>query len=168
MLGVVVSGECVYNFFTAHTYIPQAGIPIMLVSEFFNLFCASIYVIISFLLISNIIIPSPFLFLLYREIKSSSQILSKMCVSSFQNTWIRSKMPGLSDDLLLCLHCQAGRTWRVPMCMIRPPKMTILFSPYITCQPVPASPTLYSQLTILHTCPGRNFLCYQNISTVIA
>ena len=49
----------------------------MLVLEFFNLFCASIYVIISFLLISDVIIPSPFLFLLYREIKSSSQILSK-------------------------------------------------------------------------------------------
>ena len=66
-----------FKFFTAHTHIPQAGIPVMLVLEFFNLFCASIYVIISFLLISDVIIPSPFLFLLYREIKSSSQILSK-------------------------------------------------------------------------------------------
>ena len=133
-----------FAFFTAHTHIPQAGIPVMLVSEFFNLFCASVYVIISFLLISNIIIPSPFLFLLYREIKSSSQILSKTCVLSFQNTWIISKMPGLSDDLLLYLHCPAGRTWRVPMCMIRSPAMAVLFSLYIIiCQPVPASSTLY-------------------------
>ena len=129
----------------------------MLVSELFNLFCASVYVIISFLLISNIIIPSPFLFLLYKEIKSSSQILSKTCVSSFQNIWIISKMPSLSDDLLLCLHCPAGRTWRVRMCMIRSPEMAVLFSLYIIiCQSVPASPTLYLQPTVLHTCPGRS------------
>ena len=52
-----ITGRFFFFFFLHLIHTVQLGAPAMLGSEIFSLFCASIYVIISFILVSNIITP---------------------------------------------------------------------------------------------------------------